>query len=189
MPSLLGIAPHGLLTVIFGAMAVALFAWADREVGGDNPNPKSTGYGRVALYAVLAGGVGFLTSTHGLLTLGAMALIWIAYRSLPWKVGGSMTPRTSGEKLATLARHSLPALGLVVLYFAAGASPFAPEVRPVALLPFIAFAAFATSLSIGFTKVADAAKFEHVVADANAKVEKTRGLAFGLAMLVAGILA
>lgn len=189
MPSFLGMIPHALLTIIFAGMAVLLFAWADRKVGGDDPNPKSTGYGRVALYAALSAAVGFLTETHALLTLGAMALIWIVYRSLPWKVGGSMTPRTSAERLATLARHSLPALGLVALHLAAGASPLAPEVRPIAVLPFIAFAAFSTSLSINFAKAADGAKFEHVVADANAKVEKSRGMAFGLAMLVAGVLA
>ncbi len=189
MPSFLGMIPHALLTIIFAGMAVLLFAWADRKVGGDDPNPKSTGYGRVALYAALCGGVGFLVGAHALLTLAAMAVAWVVYRSLPWRVGGSMTPRTTGERVASFARHALPALVLVALHFAAGSSPLLPPVKLIAALPFLVYAAHATSLAIGFAKTADGARYEHVVADANAKVEKSRGLSFGFAMLVAGVIA
>ena len=80
-------------------------------------------------------------------------------------------------------------MGLVILHYVGGTSPLAPEVHILAAVPFLIYAAFATSLSIKFAKTADASRFEYQVADANAKTEKDRGLAFGLAMLVAGVLA
>lgn len=176
MPSLLGFIPHALLTIIFGALAVPLFWYADRQVGGDNPHPKSTGYGRVFLYAALA-------LVIGLVTLGEMAMIWIGYRSLPWKVGGSMTPRTTAEKVASFARHALPGVCLAALCFAHGNGILAPEIRPIAAFPFLVFAAYATSLSLTFTRAADNAGSSAILAAVNADIEHRRGAGYGFAML------
>jgi hypothetical protein len=116
-----------------------------------------------------------------------MAVIWSAYRSLPWKVGGSTTPRTQPEIVASLLRHSMPAMGYAVLFLAAGTAVWLPKIElwPVSL--FLAFAVFATTKSVEFAKIVDNTNSEDVVRAANATVETERGVVFGFALFFVGL--
>lgn len=176
-----------ILAVLFSAMAVPLFGWADRKIGGDDPNPKSTGFGRIAIYVALCFAVAFLASAPVLWTLGSMAVIWSVYRSLPWKVGGSTTPRTQTEILAAFVRHGMPAIGYGILCLAGGTNLWLPliEYWPVSL--FLAFAVFATTKSVEFAKTVDNTNSEDVARLANAQVETERGVVFGFALFFCGL--
>jgi hypothetical protein len=100
-----------------------------------------------------------------------------------------MTPRTLAEKAGSFARHALPALGLAIIHLATGTASGGALVHPIAVLPFLAFAVYATSLSITYARAVDSAGSSSILAAVNADVEHRRGTAFGFAMLVAGVLA
>lgn len=181
--------PVPLMHIFTAIMAVPLFYYADRQVGGDNPNPKSTGYGPVFIYAALSMAFGSLNEDRVTLFLGEMALGWIVYRSLPWKVGGSMTPRTGAEKLGSFLRHCMPAMLAAVLYLIGGKVVWAMDISFFSILPFIAYGMFATMLAIDYAHATDFFVSNNTpLSDINAKQEFDRGLAFGLMMLVGGIL-
>ena len=187
--SFLNSIPLPLMHILFAIMAVPLFHYADRQVGGDHPNPKSTGYGPVFIYVALTLALGSFLQDRVLLFLGEMALGWIVYRSLPWKVGGSMTPRTVGEKIGSFLRHCMPAMLAVALYILGGKVVWAMDISPYVPLPFLAYGLFATVLAIDFAHATDFfVSNSEPLEDVNAKQETDRGLAFGLMMLLGGVL-
>lgn len=177
-----------LIPALAAACAVPLFAWADRKVGGDDKNPKRTGYGAVLAYgAALVAASFYFPGFRDLAVIGALTAIWCAYRSLPWKMGGSTTPRTTGEVVKAFIRHMLPGLLLGGLWLAGGSVPHVPTFSIFALAPFPLYAAYATAGQVRFAQLVDRTNDDAVVRKANAQTETSRGLAFGVAFLIAGL--
>lgn len=156
------------LTVAVWAL-VPLFAWADRVVGGG-------GRRSLAFGLALLAGVILWAASHDPLPVG-MALTWIAYRSMPWKVGGSTTPRSPGQIGGALARHALP-LGVAAVLHHAGAA------SPALLLHLGAYALIATALAVYYARKVDALAAAGRAEDGrvNAFIEVVRGGAFGAAL-------
>ena len=154
-------------------LLLALYAFADRFAGGGLPALDKVLPGRAAFWGAL------LCAGSGYLLLGyqgaAFAAVWLAYRTPPWKVppGSSATPRGPFEITMTLVRHAVPVLAGAFII----AKGFGLDLRT--LLPFAAFAVFATALAAAYAKVRR--KPERF----NAILEAARGAAFGVAVLFA----
>lgn len=132
--------------------------------------------GRAAFWgALLCAGLGFLSAgVHGAL----MGLVWLIYRTIPWKVfGGSATPVGTREIAGTFARHLIAMLAVVVVFWAG------KPVLPAALL-FGWFALMATGLAIGYGQFNLGAQRRRVPIPkgVNTFVEIARGFCFGLAV-------
>ena len=82
-----------------GGAGCALFAAADRGIG---KGQRSIHFGLVFIYAAAA----WLSGER---FVAWLALSWALYRSLPWSIGGTTTPRTDRQKVGSLLRHALPA--------------------------------------------------------------------------------
>lgn len=154
-------------------LAAPLFAWADRTVGG-------AGRRSVAFLAVLAFGIaaGVLAHLWGVLGL---CLAWIAYRSLPWRIGGTTTPH-GVQVIGSLARHLLPAFGAVITMLG-GWSPLVP------VYALVIYGVSATALSVSYATAIDRliASGGHENGQVNARYELARGFIFG-ACLALGFL-
>lgn len=184
MPSLLGLLALGWL-VALAACAPFLFRYADRRIGSDEPHPKSTGYPPVIVYALVFAAYAWLSGIALGWAFAGLVLAWCLYRSLGWKVGGSMTPRTVGEILGALARHSLPALAWLAMDRAADVISWLPDLPLASVIPLIAFAFLATDQVIEYARFADLPGMtEPELKRINARLERERGFVFGIAFLV-----
>jgi len=99
------------------------FAYADRRIGGDDPRPKSHGYGAVLLLTVMALALGWGLKVSDLVNLGldlcrlgGLALAGLEGRRLD-------APVTDGEKIAAFLRHMTPAVVYAGVWWAAGHWP------------------------------------------------------------------
>lgn len=167
--------PHLSALAVAAWALVPLFAWADRTVGG--AGRRSLAFGLV----LLAGVIGWAL-THSL-TPVTMACAWMAYRSLPWKVGGGTTPHTLEQVAATFARHSMPAFVALALHLA-GATP---DTLP-ALLGI--YACIATWQAVDYARQVDALAAAGRPEDGglNAVFEIARGAVFGAALALTATL-
>lgn len=154
-------------------LAVPLFAWADRTVGG--AGKRSVAFGAVVALGVAVGVLGHLWGVTGL------AVAWVLYRSLPWKVGGGTTPH-GGEIIAALMRHAIPMGAALVLYLG-GWGPLA------SVYAMGGFALAATALAVSYAGAIDKliASGGSENGQVNSKYEIARGAFYGLA-LAAGYL-
>ncbi len=162
--------------------APALFRFADRRVGSDEPLPKSTGYGPVALYLAAFAGLAWFKVSPIAAALAALVAAWLLYRSLGWKTGGSMTPRTFSQIFGAYVRHNVPTLAYLGLDRGADYFPWIAPLPAAGVLPFVAFGIYATDLAVQYGRLSSSPFIsEGVLRGRNALNEKSRGLAFGLA--------
>lgn len=151
-----------------------LFMAADRIVGSDLKNPKSIGNGLV-LVALAA------TSVMGEWGGAALSATWLIYRNIPWRIGGTTTPRTSTQVVGCFLRHAMPACVAV---------PCAVFglIHPFAAYGFLLYALAATSLNVGFAHYIDAlASGAPEDPTVNANIELARGAIFGMMTAIAVI--
>lgn len=151
-------------TTVWWAL-IPLMAYADRMVGSDHKNPKSLGNGPVILVALAA------LALRQWVPASLLAA-WLAYRNVPWKLGGTTTPRTPAQMVGSLVRHSVPLLAAAPLVING-------LIQLSATWPLAVFAVFATLQHIGYAKYIDSVAAEDT--SVNAAIEITRGLAFGAA--------
>ncbi len=176
-----------LILLAIGLAAIFLFRWADRKVGSDDPRPKSTGYGAVFLFGLLCHGLNYVAALPSLWLVAIMAHVWILYRSLPWKVGGSMTPRTGPELAASFARHALP--GLVCAAVLTGSDPgFWATGQWGFLAVFFAFACLATVQHQRYGRLVWSSRPVNLAVE-NAHIESTRGAAYGVCLAMVALFA
>lgn len=154
-------------------LAVPLFAWADRTVGG--AGKRSVAFGAVVALGLAVGLLGHLWGATGL------CVAWVLYRSLPWKVGGGTTPH-GGEILGALLRHAIPMAAALIL-FLGGWGPL------VAVYAMGGFALAATALAVSYASAIDKliASGGSENGQVNSKYEIARGAFYGAA-LAAGFL-
>ncbi|MFD1189762.1 hypothetical protein [Phenylobacterium conjunctum] len=164
--------PHIHALAVAAWALIPLFAWADRTVGG--AGRRSLAFGLVLLAGVV------LWALSRDLTPVSMALVWIGYRSLPWKVGGSTTPRGPGQVARALMRHAWPAAIAAVMHYAGAASS-------ALVLHLASYALVATGLAVFYAHRVDvlAARGEAEDGRLNAFIEGIRGAAFGAALAFA----
>lgn len=192
MPSLLGMLSLACMVALI-ICAPYLFSFADRRVGSDKPRPKSTGYGPVMLYALAFVALGKWAAlpivSQASWVLAAMVAGWLVYRSLGWKTGGSMTPRTFPQIFGAYVRHNVPTLAYLGLDRGADYFPWLAPLPAAGVLPFIAFGIFATDRAVSYGRLS-AVPFvrQSQLEDANARNEGDRGLAHGLAFLACAVL-
>lgn len=148
-------------------LSPALFALADRGIGGLLRRSFVVG----TLIAAAAG-LAYL----GFHFLALLIVVWLVYRTIPWKVGGSLTPRTTGQIIGSLFRHALPTVAVV-----GGNVWFGTSFH--AAIPLLTYAVVATVLSVSYARLVDnlAAKGLGENGDANDLQEIIRGALFGLA--------
>lgn len=149
-------------------LAIPLFAWADRTVGG-------AGRRSVAFTAVQAIGL-VAAAWSGAWDLAAVALIWVGYRSLPFSGAfGSITPQGPAVA-ATAFRHGLPAIAALL----------SGRWRLAAAL--LAYAVAATALGMTYAAiVARQKRLGQPGGDENSWIESLRGAAFGAALAAGGL--
>jgi len=153
-----------------------VFSVADRTIGGGGR--RSLAFAAVFALALAFWGLGELGFT-------VMALSWALWRSLPWSLGGTTTPRTLGQQAACVARNMIPALACY------GWGVWQRDlVATGAALLLIPWAAVATGLSTGYAKGVDryAAMGLPEPVWLNERVELVRGQTFGAAFLGLGAL-
>lgn len=190
MPSLLGVLSL-VWMVALAACGPWLFRYADRRIGSDEPNPKSTGYPPVLMLALAFAVYAWLSGEALGWSFAGLVVAWCLWRTFGWKLGGSMTPRGAGQVFAALVRHSMPAMAYVGLDMAAAYLPAGglPDLPFVGVLPLAAFALYATDLAVTYTHDADEpGATEPVLKDINADNEKNRGRAFGICFLLTVII-
>lgn len=144
------------------------FAGLDRGIGGMLRRSILVACALAAAIALGLAGFGFL---------GLIIAVWLVYRTLPWRIGGSITPRTPAEIAGSFARHALPVVAVI-----GGNVWFAPTPWSAAL-PFVVYAAFATGLAIAYARHVDDLKERGLgdYGDFNDGLETARGGLFGLA--------
>lgn len=148
---------------------IPIFAVADRLVGSGR---RSFG---MALAVIGAGIVGYEAAG---LALAACGVVWMLYRSLPFK-GGSGAPQSGGELAAAAIRH-VPALLVAVPAFWANG----PHIERLAALVGL-YAIAATSLAAWYGDRVIAAKHAGQPSGReNEIVETMRGALFGAALCI-----
>lgn len=190
MPSLLGVLSLAWM-VALAACSPWLFRYADRRIGSDEPNPKSTGYPPVLLLALAFAVYAWLSGEALGWSFAGLVVSWCLWRTLGWKIGGSMTPRGTGQVFAALVRHSMPAMAYVGLDVAAQHLPAGRliDLPFVGVLPLAAFALYATDLAASYSHdVDEPGATEQALKGINADNETHRGLAFGICLLLTVII-
>lgn len=164
---------EGLKAMALGGAGCALFAAADRGIGRGQ---RSLHFGLVFVYAAAA----WLAGER---FVAWVALSWAFYRSLPWSIGGTTTPRTQWQKVASFCRHAYPA-ALASAAYTAGLAPWA--LAWAAMLFLLVYAAYATKLAVHYAEEVDyCAAWGRPEPDwLNATQEEDRGFAFGIAFAV-----
>lgn len=144
-----------------------LFALADRGIGGLFRRSFV-----VAPMVVAAAGLAYL----GFHFLALLIVLWLIYRTMPWKVGGSLTPRGPAQIAGSFLRHALPTLAVV-----GGNVWFGISYHYA--IPLLAYAVVATLLSVSYARLVDGLARMSLGEDgeANDKQEVIRGAVFGLA--------
>lgn len=162
-----------MITILFMILPT-VFAGADRGIGGGARRSIV-----VASMLLLAGGLGLLG--QGLAAI--LIATWLIYRTIPWSVGGTITPRGAAQIIGALARHAGPCLAIV-----GGNVWFGTP--PQAAIPLAAYAVFATGLAVWYAHHVDnlAARGLGETGEANDILELIRGLSFGLAAATATLL-
>lgn len=157
------------------ALAIPLFTAADRGIGG--LFRRSYVYG--ALLLIAAALTYFKEYPAAIITV-----VWGLYRSLPWKIGGSTTPRTAEQIIGAFLRHLSPSLAVFICWQQFG-------VDPKMFLPFGFYAVIATGLAYAYGRDVDAMARAGIaeLGQVNEKVELVRGFVFGVAAAVALIIA
>ncbi len=186
MPSPLGMLSLAWM-VALAACSPWLFRYADRRIGSDEPNPKSTGYPPVLLLALAFAVYAWLSGESLGWSFAGLVVAWCLWRTFGWKMGGSMTPRGVGQVFAALVRHSMPAMAYVGLDAAAKYLPASglPDLPFLGVLPLAAFAFYATDLAASYTQDVDApGATEPFLKNINANNETHRGLAFGICLFL-----
>ena len=120
-------------------LAAPLFALADRVVGG--AGKRSVAFAVVLLASLL---VGYFVSPG----LGVLGAAWIFYRSMSWTEWGTITPRTGGQVVLSLAHNALPAAIAAVCDLTA----IGPKNAVVTLF---AYAVGATALAVLYAHIVD----------------------------------
>lgn len=160
--------------IVFLLVLPVLFAVADRGIGG--ALRRSFVVATALAITITLGMVG-----HGFLAL--IIAVWVLYRTLPWEIGGTITPRGAGRIAGAFARHALPAVAVVGGH-AWFATPWA------AAIPLLAYAVAATAMAVGYAghvdEMAEAGGYDD--GDYNDRMETIRGAAFGLAAFAAQIM-
>lgn len=145
------------------------FAGLDRGIGGMLRRSVTVACALAAAIALGLAGFGFL---------GVVISVWLVYRTLPWKIGGSTTPRTPAQIAGAFARHALPVAAVIGgnVWFG---TPWS------AALPFVVYAAFATGLAFAYARHVDdlSARGLGDYGEANDALETARGALFGLAVV------
>jgi hypothetical protein len=144
-----------------------VFALSDRGIGG--LLRRSFVVGTLIAAAIALGWMGY-----GFLAV--LIIVWLVYRTIPWKVGGSLTPRRTGQVLGSLARHAMPMLAVV------GGSVWFGT-KPEAAIPLAVYAVAATALAVAYARFVDGLASMNLGenGEANDKLEIVRGALFGLA--------
>lgn len=152
-----------------------VFALADRGIGGLLRRSFVVG-------AMLLGVVALAYFDQSFAAL--LVAVWLVYRTIPWKVGGSTTPRTPVEVAASILRHGMPALAVLLAHTWYG-------VDPRAALPIAAYALVATGMGMAYAKHVDDLVRRGLGdnGDYNDKLEAMRGGLFGLTAALAIMLA
>ena len=188
MPSFLGMLALASM-VALASCAPALFRYADRRIGSDEPHPKSTGYPPVLMLALAFAAYAWLSGQALGWSFAGLVVAWCLWRTFGWKLGGSMTPRGPGQVCAARARHSMPALAYLSLDFAADAVTWLSDLPFVGILPLAAFALYATDLAVSYAHdVDEPGATELILKGINADNENHRGLAFGICFLLTVII-
>ena len=154
----------------------AVFSVADRTIGGG---------GRRSLAFAAVFGLALAFWNVGERGFAVMALAWALWRSLPWSIGGTTTPRTTAQQVACWVRNMIPALACY------GWGMWQRDLVAMgAALLLIVWAAVATGLSTGYAKSVDryAAMGIYEPAWMNERVELLRGQTFGAAFFLLGAL-
>lgn len=155
------------MNIVFLIVLPLLFAVADRGIGGALRRS-------IVIGAALAVAIGLGLAGYGFLAI--LVAIWATYRTIPWQIGGSTTPRGPGQIAGALVRHALPAVAVVGgnVWFA---TPW------TAAIPLLAYAVATTAMAVSYAGHVDEL-IETGGADNggyNDKLEIARGAAFGLA--------
>lgn len=151
------------MTPLLYVLFPVVFALADRGIGG--------GFQRsivVAFMLVFAIGLGL--SGYGF--AGVLTATWTIYRTLPWSIGGTITPRTPVQLAGAFARHAGPSVAVLgsAVWFGT---------PPQAALPLVIYGAIATGLAFAYARHVDEGEGDGV--EANNLLEGVRGFLFGLA--------
>lgn len=187
-----------LLMLIAGALTIFAFSVADRFAGGgygwdvlknkyhfpSNPGPYAT-----LLMVALMYGISVAVVPQAVLVLPLIALFWGVYRKLGFNTfGGDLTPHGTSETIGTLIIHLVPAVFVGILFLISTANSW---VLGLPLIPFVVcyiiYGTFATKLAIDYAKQDDELKAKGLPepASVNDKLEKTRGMFFGLMTVIA----
>lgn len=145
----------------------ALFALADRGIGGL--------FRRSFVIAPMVVAVGALAYfDHRFLAL--LVALWMVYRTIPWDVGGTLTPRGPVQIIGSFVRHALPTAAVL-----GGNVWFGTSFHTA--IPLLAYAVVATVLSVSYARLVDDLKSRGLGenGEANDKQEIIRGAVFGLA--------
>ena len=163
---------------------IPAYALADRFTGGGWPDLDAKLPGRSLAWAAAACvGLGYLV---GGWPLAVMGLAWGVYRSLPWNIGGTTTPR-GAQIPAAFVRHAMP----VIVPAALWANNVPGGDWRLLVFACLAYALAATGLAVAYAREVDdlIATGRPDNGDFNAKVELARGGVFGAALAVGAMIA
>lgn len=142
------------------------FCGADRGIGGLVNR-------WFVIIPLLAGAIALKLAGFGF--VGLIAAVWLFYRSIPWEVGGTITPRGPLQIAGSFLRNCLPmaAVPMGHVWF---------DVPLKAALPFSIYAVFATGLAIAYARAVDdlASRGLGESGEINDNLEMIRGFLFGL---------
>lgn len=166
------------LIILLAPLFVLAFTWNDRFWGADNQ--KGDAKLLVLLTAILAW-----------ITAGPYAVVavfaWALYRALSFK-GGTGAPETEEQREGTRRRHLIivPPM-LVIAFFHGGQFTVVQGVlgAGLAFLLFMGYAEYATKIAINYGNLAMRARVTgESLGKFNMKLERDRGLVFGIAFAV-----
>lgn len=170
--------PFPSIALLAALFLILLYALNDRFAGGGSPELDEKLPFRGFVWGLIpCAGVGYLASGW---PLAVMAVIWGLYRCLPWRIGGSTTPRGAGQLVAAFLRHAMPA-GAAVAFAINEVGGF----NWWALAAFLGlYAIGATALAASYTSYIAQLVRRRAIDDGsfNARVELMRGGMFGAAL-------
>ena len=153
-------------------LAIPLFAWADRTVGG--AGSRSTAFIVVAIISLL---VGHFVSVGA----GVLGIAWIGYRSMRW--WGTITPQNIFQIMLSLM-HGLLLAVVAGSCYVAGVGP------GLATYTMVLYALGATALAVLYSAIIDYMIAHNLPENGqvNAKIEIARGATFGAMLALAFML-
>ena len=141
-----------------------IFCAADRAIGG--------GFRRsITVALMLIGAIGLGIGGYGF--AGLLIAAWLIYRTVPWSVGGTITPRGPRQIAQAFLRHASPAVAGV-----GGNVWFG--VQPQSAIPLVIYGALATGLAVAYAAHIDSGDSVDGIEENN-NLEIVRGAAYGLA--------